>query len=101
MLRNPSLNVRQFSEECGVSKTTLYTWLKSYQLEPPITKKSPNPEQWSGERKLRVLIETATLNEQELSVYCREHGLYAEQINSGKAMLFQLMITCLIVIRVS
>ena len=38
------------------------------------------PENWDGERKLLVLTETAGLNEQELSEYCREKGLYVEQI---------------------
>ena len=39
-----------------------------------------NPENWSGEDKLSVVIETAALNEQELSEYCRKKGLYAEQV---------------------
>ena len=39
-----------------------------------------NPENWSGEDKLAVVIETAALNEQELSEYCRKKGLYAEQV---------------------
>ena len=39
-----------------------------------------NPESWSGENKLAVVIETASLNEQELAAYCRRKGLYAEQI---------------------
>ena len=29
------------------------------------------PENWKGEDKLAVVIETAGLNEQELSEYCR------------------------------
>jgi len=39
-----------------------------------------NPENWSGKNKLAVVIETAALNEQELSAYCREKGLYVEQV---------------------
>jgi len=39
-----------------------------------------NPENWSGENKLAVVIETAALNEQELAEYCRRKGLYPEQI---------------------
>ena len=34
----------------------------------------------SGENKLAVVIETAAMNEQELSEYCRRKGLYVEQI---------------------
>jgi len=31
-----------------------------------------------------VLVETATLHEAELSQYCREKGLYPEQVNAWK-----------------
>ncbi|NOZ52501.1 MAG: hypothetical protein GXP08_05070, partial [Gammaproteobacteria bacterium] len=41
---------------------------------------SSNPESWSGENKLAVVIETAAMNEQALSEYYRCKGLYAEQI---------------------
>src|SRR5690606_39989932 len=39
-----------------------------------------NPESWSGADKLAVIIETAALNEHELSEYCRKKGLYPEQV---------------------
>ena len=44
-----------------------------------------NPENWSGESKLAVVIETAALNEEELAEYCRSKGLYVEQIENWRA----------------
>ena len=44
-----------------------------------------NPENWNGENKLAVVIETAALNEEQLSEYCRRKGLYPEQIVRWKA----------------
>ncbi len=41
MLAANNLNVRQFSEEHGVSKSTLYTWLKSHHLESAIHPSKP------------------------------------------------------------
>ncbi|QDX98030.1 hypothetical protein EGD00_14410 [Pectobacterium carotovorum subsp. carotovorum] len=38
------------------------------------------PEHWSAEAKLATVIETASVNEAELSEYCREKGLYVEQV---------------------
>jgi len=32
-----------------------------------------------------VVIDTATLNEHELSEYCREKGLYVEQVNQWRS----------------
>jgi transposase len=37
-------------------------------------------EDWSGEAKFAVVIETAPLNAGELSEYCRAKGLYPEQV---------------------
>ena len=39
-----------------------------------------NSEQWSAEAKLAVVLETQPLNEAEKAKYCREKGLYPEQI---------------------
>ena len=39
-----------------------------------------SPEGWSSTDKFAAVLETASLNEAELSVYCRERGLYPEQI---------------------
>jgi len=41
-------------------------------------------DEWSGEAKLAVVVETAVLSEVELSQYCREKGLYPEQVKSWK-----------------
>jgi len=40
--------------------------------------------QWSAEAKLATVIETAALSEEELSQYCREKGLYPEQVRRWK-----------------
>ena len=42
--------------------------------------KASSPEDWSAETKLAVIVETAALSESELSQYCREKGLYPEQL---------------------
>ena len=41
-------------------------------------------EKWPAETKLAVVIETATLSEVELSHYCREKGLYPEQVKAWR-----------------
>ncbi len=74
-------SVGQVSRETGVSKQSLYNWRNKYRKEgKAVPADGSNPENWSGENKLAVVIEVAGLNEQELSEYCRRKGLYAEQI---------------------
>ena len=47
-----------------------------------VTKKTA--EGWSGESKLAAMVETAMLSEVELSEYCREKGLYPDQVKAWK-----------------
>ena len=74
-------SVAQVSREVGVPAVTLYNWRNQYRDRGNAVPADPsNPENWSGKNKLAVVIETAALNEQELSAYCREKGLYVEQV---------------------
>jgi len=73
--------VAQVSRDMGISEVTLYNWRNQYRERGSVVPADPsNPENWSGKDKLAVVIETAALNEEELSTYCRERGLYVEQV---------------------
>jgi len=81
MMPPNSQSVAQVSRESGVSEATLYNWRNQFRHRGKAVPADPkNPESWSGENKLAVVIETAALNEQELAEYCRHKGLYVEQI---------------------
>lgn len=79
------VSVSELCRETGVSNVTLYKWRKNYQNRgvavPSNKKKSEN---WTANDKLAVVIETASLNEIQLSEYCRNKGLYREQIDQWK-----------------
>ena len=79
-------SVAQIHRDTGVSEPTLYNWRNQYKNEGRAVPANPsNPENWSAQDKLAVVIETASLNEQALSEYCRKKGLYSEQIIRWKA----------------
>jgi transposase-like protein len=81
MMAPNAMSVAQVSRETGVSEQTLYNWRNRFRHEGKAVPVDPsNPENWSGENKLAVVIETAVLNEEELAEYCRRKGLYVEQI---------------------
>ena len=40
-----------------------------------------DPEGWGSTDKFTVVLETAGLNATELSAYCRERGLFPEQVD--------------------
>lgn len=81
MMAPNAQSVAQVHRETGVSVPTLYAWRNRFRAEGQAVPADPsNPESWSGENKLAVVIETAALNEEELAEYCRRKGLYPEQI---------------------
>jgi len=81
MMPPNAMSVAQVSRETGVSEQTLYNWRNRFRHEGrAVPADSKNPENWSGENKLAVVIETAALNEEQLAQYCRRKGLYVEQV---------------------
>jgi transposase-like protein len=81
MMPPNAMSVAQVSRDTGVSEQTLYNWRNRFRHEGrAVPADSKNPENWSGENKLAVVIETAALNEEQLAEYCRKKGLYAEQV---------------------
>ena len=74
-------SVAQISAELGIHVVTLYNWRKSWRLQGEVVPASEkDPEGWVATDKFTVVLETAGLNATELSAYCRERGLYPEQV---------------------
>lgn len=85
MLPPISKSVRQLHNETSVSEQTLFKWKKqakaSGMAAPSGTGTS---EDWSSEDKFLIVLETARMNQAELAEYCREKGLYVEQIEAWR-----------------
>lgn len=83
----PPMNktVAEVSREEGISTHTLYNWRDQVkQTGLAVAGKTTQTEKWSAETKLAVVIETSPLSESEASQYCREKGLYIEQVKQWK-----------------
>jgi transposase len=75
-------SVARISEELGIHVVTLYNWRKTWRLQGEVVPASEKePEGWSTADKFTVVLETAGLNATELSAYCRELGLFPEQVS--------------------
>lgn len=80
-------SVSEVAQEEGISEPTLYNWrIQARAQGVPVPSRGKQTDDWSAEAKFAVLVETATLNEAELSEYCRSKGLYPEQVRSGKTL---------------
>lgn len=86
MMPPHSQSVPRISKESGIPIATLYNW-RSQSLQQglvvPATHK--HADQWNAKARFAVLVQTATLNDAELAEYCRQQGLYPEQVQSWKA----------------
>lgn len=81
-----SRSVALLAREEGVSEQTLYNWRNQLNAQGPTVPVSrQKPDDWSGEAKLAVVIETAPLSEAELSQFCREKGLLVEQVKAWRS----------------
>lgn len=78
-------SLRVLSQQVGISEATLYNWRKAARANGSLMPDSKQtPEQWSSENKFTVVVETAHMNESELSAYCRQKGLYVEQVRAWR-----------------
>lgn len=86
LLPPQNLSVAEVSRQEGIHVSTLYNWRNEAKSKgAPVPGHTNTSEQWSAEAKLATVIETAAFSEAELSQYCREKGLYPEQVKNWKA----------------
>lgn len=84
MLPPENCSSRQLAMETGISQSTLSTW-KSKALKGQTTKEIGRPiNTRSSREKFIIVMETYTLSEIELSTYCREHGLYVQDVKNWR-----------------
>lgn len=81
---NP-VSVATLSAESGIPSATLYHWRKQTQAKGhAVPATTQRPDHWAPEDKLAIVFETQTLNTAELNEYCRQKGLYPEQVQAWK-----------------
>ena len=69
------------AREEGITEITLYHWRKQARNRGEVVPGHKSlPDDWPAEARLAVVVETATLSAVELATYCREKGLYVEQV---------------------
>ena len=83
-------SVLSVAAEEGISDVTLYSWLKQCRQQGmPVPGYRNTGDDWSPEAKLAVVIETASMSEAEVGAYCRQKGLYPEQVQRWKEAFLQ------------
>jgi len=77
--------IRQLSEDEGISEATLYNWRQAARDKGILLPDGDiGPEGWNARDKFAAVIESATQNEQELAEYCRQKGIYPQQVKQWR-----------------
>jgi len=85
MLPPNNKTIPEISKEEGISEGTLYNWRKEARAEGRLMPDGDTtPTGWCAADKFAAVVETAPMNGAELSTYCRERGLYTEQISKWR-----------------
>lgn len=86
MLPPNNKTIPEISKEEWICEGTLYNWRKSARAAGRLMLDGDRtPSGWCSADKFAAVVETASMNEAEMSAYCRERGLYAEQVREWRA----------------
>ena len=85
MLPPNNRSIAELAEEEGISDATLYNWRQQARNEGRLMPDADNtPEGWTSRDKFAAVMETATMSEAEISEYCRQRGLYPQQLGAWR-----------------
>lgn len=86
MLPPHNRTIAVLAEAEGISAATLYAWRKMARAEGRLLPAgAKTPVGWCARDKFAAVVETAAMNEAERAVYCRQKGLYPEQLQQWRA----------------
>ncbi len=81
--RGPDVSFNSVAYSCGIDYSTLRRWVTKFQDQPfgeenMTTEKTPR--QWTPEQKLQAVIDCGSMDEEQISVYCREKGIFPHHV---------------------
>lgn len=81
MMPPQNQSIKEVSRETGLSEGTLYQWRKQARRKGlAVPGGEQEVERWSTQDKFLIVMETAPLSEIEMAEYCRNKGLFVEQV---------------------
>ena len=85
MLPPNNLAVQRLPQEEGISEATLHKWRAQARSKGQLLPDADaGPEGWTSRDKFAAVLETAAMNDADLAEYCRQRGLFAEQIKTWR-----------------
>ncbi len=81
--RGPDVSFNSVAQSCGIDHSTLRRWVARFQnqsfAEENMTKEK-TPRQWSPEQKFQAVIACESMDEEQVSAWCRERGIFPHHV---------------------
>jgi transposase-like protein len=78
--------LREVAEELGVNFYTIQRWLKVRKIvRTDVVGREKRPDEWQRDEQLNALLETHGLDEEQVSAWCRERGLFPHHLEQWRA----------------
>lgn len=85
MLPPNSTSISALSKEEGISDATLYNWRKQARNQGRLMPNSDHTRnEWNSRDKFAAVLETAAMNQAQIAAYCREKGIFSEQLTQWR-----------------
>lgn len=82
--------IAEVCKQIGIAKSTGARWIGECARSSGM-KKSNISEQWSAEKKLNSIIESSSLQAEELGVFLRKEGLHSQQLERWRAEILRVL----------
>lgn len=78
--------VSEVEKEEGISAATLFKWRNEARAAGKLapSASSTGAASWTSSDKFAAVVETAAMNESEVSEYCRSRGVYPEELTAWR-----------------
>lgn len=87
LLPPESASLDEVARDVGISAVTLDCWLKDAQSRPARSRS------WTAAARLEAVIETAAMNEAQKSAWCRQHGVFAADLDQWRSSAMNALAT--------
>jgi len=85
MLPPNNISIAALAKDEGISDATLYLWRKQARSQGRLMPDSDTSHNgWTSTDKFAAVMETAAMNQAQIAAYCRERGIFAEQLTDWR-----------------
>ena len=87
--RRADQTLKNIADDLGVGHSTLSRWIrlaKENKLEKPESpmSKEKSPQDWNKTQRLEGIMHCHSMNDEQISAYCRENGIYPHHLKEWK-----------------